>query len=82
MPFTRDRQEISNSGFHLTREGGHSRRRVAHAADATGKALQETLQAHVLERGNISIFKQHIAIDLIRHQHKCVGLYALKNNFI
>jgi L-aspartate oxidase len=77
MPFTLDRQEISDSGFHLTREGGHSRRRVVHAADATGKALQETLQAHVLERGNIEVFNQHIVIDLIHRQQKCVGLYAL-----
>jgi L-aspartate oxidase len=77
MPFTRDRQEISASGFHLTREGGHSRRRVVHAADATGKALQETLQAHVQERDNIRVFDHHIAIDLIQHQQKCVGLYAL-----
>jgi L-aspartate oxidase len=77
MPFTRDRQEISDSGFHLTREGGHSRRRVVHAADATGRALQETLQAHVLERDNIRIFNHHIAIDLIHQQQKCVGLYAL-----
>jgi len=77
MPFTRDRQEISDSGFHLTREGGHSRRRVVHAADATGRALQETLQAHVLERDNIRVFNHHIAIDLIHQQQKCVGLYAL-----
>ncbi len=77
MPFSRDRQEVSDSGFHLTREGGHSRRRVAHAADATGKALQQTLQAHVLERDNIRIFNQHVAIDLIHRQQKCVGLYAL-----
>jgi len=77
MPFSRDRQEISDSGFHLTREGGHSRRRVVHAADATGKALQQTLQAHVLERSNIHIFSQHVAIDLIHRQRKCVGLYAL-----
>jgi L-aspartate oxidase len=77
MPFTRDRQEISDSGFHLTREGGHSRRRVAHAADATGRALQETLQAHVLERDNIRVFNHHIAIDLIHRQQKCVGVYAL-----
>ncbi len=77
MPFSRDRQDVSNSGFHLTREGGHSQRRVVHAADATGKALQQTLQAHVLERGNIQIFNQHIAIDLIHRQNKCVGLYAL-----
>jgi L-aspartate oxidase len=77
MPFSRDRQEISDTGFHLTREGGHSHRRVAHAADATGRALQQTLEAHVAERGNISLFNQHIAIDLIHRQQKCVGLYAL-----
>jgi L-aspartate oxidase len=77
MPFSRDRQEISDSGLHLTREGGHSRRRVAHAADATGKALQQTLEAHVAERGNIRLFNQHIAIDLIHRRQKCIGLYAL-----
>jgi len=77
MPFTRDQQGISESGFHLTREGGHSRRRVVHAADATGKALQQTLEAHVLERDNIRFFHQHIAIDLIHRERKCVGLYAL-----
>ncbi|MCP4388255.1 MAG: L-aspartate oxidase [Gammaproteobacteria bacterium] len=77
MPFSRDRQDISNSGFHLTREGGHSKRRVVHAADATGKALQQTLEAHVAERENIRIFNQHIAIDLIHQSRKCIGLYAL-----
>ncbi|MDJ0777104.1 MAG: L-aspartate oxidase [Gammaproteobacteria bacterium] len=76
MPFSRDRQEISSSGFHLTREGGHSRRRVVHAADATGKALQQTLEAHVVERDNIQMFHQHVAIDLIRRDGRCVGLYA------
>ena len=80
MPFTRDRQEISSSGFHLTREGGHSKRRVVHAADATGKALQQTLQAHVHEQSNIKIFDQHIAIDLIKHGKRCQGLYALNRN--
>ena len=80
MPFTRDRQEISDSGFHLTREGGHSKRRVAHAADATGKALQQTLLAHVHEQSNITIFDQHIAIDLICKNKKCRGLYALNQN--
>ena len=77
MPFTRDRQEISDSGYHLTREGGHSKRRVVHAADATGKALQQTLYAHVHERSNITIFDQHIAIDLINTNGQCRGLYAL-----
>jgi L-aspartate oxidase len=80
MPFTRDRQEISDSGLHLTREGGHSKRRVAHAADATGKALQQTLNAHVHEHSNITIFNQHIAIDLICTQGQCQGLYALNRD--
>lgn len=77
MPFTRDRQEVSSSGYHLTREGGHSKRRVVHAADATGKALQQTLQAHVQEHQNISIFSHHVAIDLVTRNNRCQGLYAL-----
>jgi len=80
MPFTKDRQEISSSGFHLTREGGHSKRRVVHAADATGRALQQTLDAHVQERPNIKIFDQHIAIDLIHRNNHCQGLYALNRS--
>jgi len=80
MPFTRDRQEVSASGYHLTREGGHSKRRVVHAADATGKALQQTLQAHILEHNNIKIFNNHIAIDLICRDNQCKGLYALNRS--
>ena len=80
MPFTRDRQDVSSSGYHLTREGGHSKRRVVHAADATGKALQKTLQAHALEHKNIKIFSDHIAIDLITEQSECRGLYAYNRN--
>ncbi len=76
MPFTRDRQEVSKSGYHLTREGGHSKRRVVHAADATGKALQQTLQAHLHEYSNIRIFEHHLAIDLICDAGRCQGLYA------
>ncbi len=80
MPFSRDQQDVSSSGFHLTREGGHSKRRVVHAADATGKALQQTLEAHVAERENIRILNQHIAIDLIHQNRKCIGLYALNRH--
>ena len=80
MPFTRDRQEVSKSGFHLTREGGHSKRRVVHAADATGKALQQTLQAHLHEHDNIQIFEHHLAIDLITANDGCHGLYALNRS--
>ena len=76
MPFTLDNPEILDSAWHLTREGGHGKRRVVHAADSTGKALQQTLQAHVSERPNIEVFYNYVAVDLITWERKCVGLYA------
>jgi L-aspartate oxidase len=76
MPFTLDNPELVDSAFHLTREGGHSMRRVVHVADTTGTAMQQTLQAHVAERANIRILQDHIAIDLISKEQECVGLYA------
>lgn len=63
VPFTRDSK--TDTGYHLTREGGHSHRRVIHAADATGFAVLQTLAAKVLAHPNISIFEHTIAIDLI-----------------
>lgn len=76
MPFTKNSPDSKTSGYHLTREGGHSRRRVVHAADATGKALQKTLQAHIAERVNIEVFEHAIALDLITRENRCIGLYA------
>ena len=75
-PFTRDQEHESSSGFHLTREGGHSRRRIVHAADATGKAMHQTLLTHVQEKSNIDIFKDAVAIDLIVQQQQCLGAYV------
>jgi len=75
-PFTMDEQESSSSGYHLTREGGHSRRRVVHAADATGKAMHQTLNANIVRASNIDIFEHSVAIDLIIQQQRCVGLYV------
>ncbi len=60
--FTR---EDDNSGYHLTREGGHSHRRVIHAADATGHAVQVTLSEKVRQHPNITLLENHIAVDLI-----------------
>ncbi len=57
--------DLEGGVFHLTREGGHSRRRILHAADATGRAVQDILLARLQERGNVSVLAQHIAIDLI-----------------
>ena len=63
VPFTRD--PTAELGFHLTREGGHSERRIIHAADATGHAVQVTLEQKVRAHPNITIFEQHCAIDVI-----------------
>jgi L-aspartate oxidase len=81
VPFTRDSE--SEFGYHLTREGGHSHRRVIHVADATGSAVQETLADKVRRHPNIRIFENHIAVDLIvgRKLHRpevgCLGAYVL-----
>lgn len=72
--------------LHLTQEGGHSNRRVAHAQDATGKAISNALAKHLNASDNVFHFKYHMAIDLITtHQtgcfreqkNRCVGLYVL-----
>ena len=84
VPFTRERREDGVSGYHLTREGGHSHRRVIHAADATGRALETTLEAKVRQHANITLHEHRLAIDLVaRHKlgppetNRCLGLYAL-----
>lgn len=63
VPFTRDAD--AELGFHLTREGGHSQRRIIHAADATGHAVQVTLEQKVRNHPNITLLENHFAIDLI-----------------
>jgi L-aspartate oxidase len=63
VPFTRD--EDNQDELHLTREGGHSHRRIAHAADATGSAVQKTLVGRVKSHPRITVLEWHIAVDLI-----------------
>lgn len=86
VDFTRDQDQQ----LHLTREGGHSQRRIIHAADATGKAISSTLVQRAQEKANIRIFENYIAIDVIT-QHKvsqqqtdqpnrALGVYALNDN--
>ena len=81
VPFSRD--DATALGYHLTREGGHSHRRIIHAADATGAAVQRTLSEQVLAHPNISVFEDHIAVDLIvgdkigRPAEGCLGAYVL-----
>jgi len=81
VQFTLDEQEQ----LHLTREGGHSQRRIIHAADATGRAISTTLVQRAQEKQNITIFENYIAIDLITSKklglkdqgNRALGLYAL-----
>lgn len=71
--------------LHLTREGGHSQRRIIHAADATGKAISTTLVQRAKEATNLTIFENFIAIDIItlhkldytEQNNRAVGLYVL-----
>jgi len=71
--------------YHLTKEGGHSHRRIIHAADATGKEVQTTLSAAVINNKNITLFENYNAIDLVTthslgiigETNKCHGAYAL-----
>jgi L-aspartate oxidase len=83
VPFTRHPEADQAPDFHLTREGGHSARRILHSADATGKAIEETLASQARQRSNISLFEHHIAVDLITgtraglNTNRCLGAYVL-----
>jgi len=90
VPFSADPE--GPLGLHLTREGGHAVRRIAHAADATGKAIHDVLLAEVKRHPNISMRERWMAVDLITDRHlrkggatsaqpgssqRCHGVYAL-----
>ena len=58
-------QANGEESYHLTREGGHSHRRILHAADATGKAVETTLVSQALSHPNIRVLERSNAVDLI-----------------
>jgi len=83
VPFTRLDTADGTSDFHLTREGGHSHRRVIHSADATGRAIETTLEQLVRQHPNIDLHEFHIAVDVITGskvglaEERCMGAYIL-----
>ena len=58
-----------SGGLHLTREGGHSFRRIVHVADATGAAVQQALETAALKHPNITLIPDMVAVDLITGRH-------------
>ncbi|WP_280813498.1 L-aspartate oxidase [Variovorax sp. TBS-050B] len=78
VPFSEE-----DGDLHLTREGGHSQRRIVHVTDATGAAVQQTLIERVRATPGITLFEHHTLVDLItgpapgRGRPACLGLYAL-----
>ncbi|WP_417665324.1 L-aspartate oxidase [Pseudidiomarina sp.] len=71
---------VDDGQFHLNQEGGHSHRRILHAADATGRAVQTTLVEQTKLHPNITIIERVNAVDLITHKHlggdqHCYGAY-------
>jgi L-aspartate oxidase len=85
VPFSQEAGHL-----HLTREGGHSARRIVHVTDATGAAVQQTLIDRVHRTPNITVFERHTLVDLITSRKiglpgsaqpgvagRCLGLYAL-----
>ncbi len=76
-------REDKGDTYHLTREGGHTQRRVIHAADATGKAVSTGLIDRLKQHDNIQVFDHYLAVDLIlspENKKQCVGLYVLDTN--
>ena len=86
VAFDREKDAKGEGKYHLTREGGHSHRRILHAADATGQAIQTTLAEQVKQHSRIRIFERFNAIDLIcnspNEQNKkyCIGAYIWNRN--
>ncbi|SNB45859.1 L-aspartate oxidase [Geobacter sp. DSM 9736] len=76
----------SGDSYDLTREGGHSQRRILHAEDITGREIERALVAATRQDPNISIYEHHIAVDLITEAkvtrkrvkpNRCLGAHVL-----
>ncbi len=89
--FNRESDEDCEAGFDLGREGGHCRNRIVHAKDMTGREVERVLLDHARRHPNITLFENHMAIDLITHKTRvkrgrlttthedyCCGAYVLE----
>jgi L-aspartate oxidase len=81
VPFVRDEE---SGALSLGREGGHSRRRVAHAYDLTGREIEKTLLDMVRKSKNIKLLEEHVAVDLLIKksgvEQLCFGAYVMSKD--
>jgi len=81
--FTTQKQPDGTLQYHLTKEGGHSHRRVLHSADTTGQEIEESLEKQARKNPNIDLFEHHNVVDLITGKKlklknkRCLGAYVL-----
>jgi len=83
MSFTGRESSGHQHELDLGKEGGHSKRRILHAKDVTGREIERALLNAVSQQPNIEIFENHIAIDLITtrklgaaNENRCLGAYV------
>ena len=84
-----ERESAGASGgqeLDLGKEGGHSKRRILHAQDVTGREIERALLAAIARQPNVTVYENHFAIDLITASklgetgdNRCLGVYALDN---
>ena len=77
VPFTQN-----DNGYHLTREGGHSERRILHVDDMTGRAIQGVLSRKLRQHPNITVLEHHTALRLLSSMdssNTCGGAIAINN---
>jgi len=86
MKFCERKTDDGELELDLGREGGHSKRRILHAKDVTGREIEHALLDSIAANNNIQVFENHFAVDLITTRklgqgdtNRCVGAYVLDN---
>ncbi len=75
-----DRTNLINQDLDLTREGGHSERRIVHVGDLTGKVVEQVLLKRLRQLPTITYFEHHLSIDLIKTDQRVVGVTMLDHS--
>ena len=77
--------DVKSNVLHLTKEGGHSEKRIVHHKDKTGLEIQKSLIKKIKTFANISLLENHTLVDLITDHHsgseykRCYGAYVISN---